>query len=528
MFNQEYKITWDEIAPSLQELFMNLQEEISDNHNRIVKNKMSLDSVEEKIKEIEDFDRLEDIVSSALDGQVIKVDTKRNKIYTSDGFLTLNVFSRPSDLELAKKVKPSFYKDANTNWKRFAHYDTATLIELDSNQTNSPNISEGQNLNNPTYNEFTGSPSSIQISDAGEITCTTTSPLVASVYSSKEYSKYTVSYNINTKRADSIVGILIGYTIDKHGKEHTLSVIRSPKISGYTNLINFALVYDLGNPSQLVLKDYTNKVTDNITNTTLNDYHVFLKVERNVDDFAFYTSIFSETSATSVSQYVGEYSFSRRGITDKEVLANLKDMALCPSRIGIVFRNTGVDFIPIDQKGLRNNENIYDIDNNTCYTYNYNTNTWVAEGELDESLETKVFLYNKNTREFYFYYGEGNYQEIALFHNALFDKAKQGQVIKLNTDTRRVFADDNFRVLYAVTTEEDLNKIKTELENNLYQRENIYDFTSGNVLKYSMVSNSWVVESQIRSTLPERIMIYNNRLKKLFWYADGRATYIEY
>ena len=39
MFNQEYKITWDEIAPSLQELFMNLQEEISDNHNRIVKNK---------------------------------------------------------------------------------------------------------------------------------------------------------------------------------------------------------------------------------------------------------------------------------------------------------------------------------------------------------------------------------------------------------------------------------------------------------------------------------------------------------
>lgn len=110
MFNQEYKITWDEIAPSLQELFMNLQEEISDNHNRIVKNKMSLDSVEEKIKEIEDFDRLEDIVSSALDGQVIKVDTKRNKIYTSDGFLTLNVFSRPSDLELAKKVKPSFIR----------------------------------------------------------------------------------------------------------------------------------------------------------------------------------------------------------------------------------------------------------------------------------------------------------------------------------------------------------------------------------------------------------------------------------
>ena len=144
MFNQEYKITWDEIAPSLQELFMNLQEEISDNHNRIVKNKMSLDSVEEKIKEIEDFDRLEDIVSSALDGQVIKVDTKRNKIYTSDGFLTLNVFSRPSDLELAKIVKPTFYKDANTNWKRFAHYDTATLIELDSNQTNSPNISEGK------------------------------------------------------------------------------------------------------------------------------------------------------------------------------------------------------------------------------------------------------------------------------------------------------------------------------------------------------------------------------------------------
>ena len=56
MFNSEYTITWDEIAPSLQLLFKTLQSEIVDNHNKIMKNRADIDALDKRIMILENSD----------------------------------------------------------------------------------------------------------------------------------------------------------------------------------------------------------------------------------------------------------------------------------------------------------------------------------------------------------------------------------------------------------------------------------------------------------------------------------------
>ena len=79
MFNSEYTITWDEIAPSLQLLFKTLQSEIVDNHNKIMKNRADIDALDKRIMILENSDPFANLWLTGQQGQVVKIDKKEKR-----------------------------------------------------------------------------------------------------------------------------------------------------------------------------------------------------------------------------------------------------------------------------------------------------------------------------------------------------------------------------------------------------------------------------------------------------------------
>ena len=76
-----------------------------------------------------------------------------------------------------------------------------------------------------------------------------------------------------------------------------------------------------------------------------------------------------------------------------------------PTPIGILVRNTTASFKLISQKGILDNDDIYDLSTNKHYTYDYTNNTWKEEGTIDSYLSNRIFLYNKDTKKLFFYMG---------------------------------------------------------------------------------------------------------------------------
>ena len=125
-----------------------------------------------------------------------------------------------------------------------------------------------KNLGGIPYTDYTTRNVGWTVNDKGEISCNSKSVVVSGFMDPKLiYYNYALEYAITIDNNSGMVGILLGYNVDDNGVQHTLSFVRGPRNNTTNNEISFAVVYDLGNPTQEILSDHTLELIDpDVTN----------------------------------------------------------------------------------------------------------------------------------------------------------------------------------------------------------------------------------------------------------------------
>lgn len=532
MFNSEYTITWDEIAPSLQLLFKTLQSEIVDNHNKIMKNRADIDALDKRIMILENSDPFANLWLTGQQGQVVKIDKKEKRLYPHDEWLSLRVVDTPQDLEKMKKTKPDLISTIRDTWVGYAHYNTKAVEVLDNAHFDS-SLQEGQNLGGIPYTDYTTRNVGWTVNNKGEISCNSKSVVVSGFMDPKLiYYNYALEYAINIDNNSGMVGILLGYNVDDNGVQHTLSFVRGPRNNTTNNEISFAVVYDLGNPTQEILSDHTLELIDpDVTNPDTKLY-ANIRIEKNNTLFKLQSTLFDPKKDNLGAYNTFEYEFNPfQGDYKKETFNNLTKMINNPAPVGVITRNARATFNLLSQKGILDSDDIYDLNTRKHYTYDYNTSQWKEEGTISQYLSNRIFVYNKATRKFFFHNYPGKYTEMDLFQSSIYETAEDGQVIKLNKTTGKAYPDNEFHVLCGYLLDADRRYIQDNMVNGKFPKEPLYDFPAGKILEY--ISGSWQITGNIKDKLAPRTLVYNKILKKLFFYKEdgtngNNVTYIEY
>ena len=139
MFNLENKITWKELAPSLQAMFKTLQSQITDVKNEVNNINISLGDINDHLTQIDNSitniegditninndiseinNNIEEVTNitnnitgmfaTGEQGQVVKIDAENNGLFADDNFHKMNVFDNNSDIT---SFKESFNYDLN-------------------------------------------------------------------------------------------------------------------------------------------------------------------------------------------------------------------------------------------------------------------------------------------------------------------------------------------------------------------------------------------------------------------------------
>lgn len=531
MFNSEYTITWDEISPSLQLLFKTLQSEIVDNHNKIMKNRDDIEALDKRILVLENNDPFANLWLNGQQGQVVKINKKEKKLYPHDEWLGLRVVDTVEDLEMMKKTKPSLIKTIRDTWVGYAHYNTNMISEIDNTHYDN-SLQNGQNLSGIPYTNYTNKGGAWSINDQGVITCNSKTVIIGGYKDPNAiYTDFDLEYEVDVDNSSGMVGLLLGFYTDDNGVQHTLSFIRGPRNDSSNNVVSFALVYDLGNSTQEILSDHTLEILDPnaAPNTKL---YARIKASKKGTTFKLQSTLFNPKK-DNLGNYIGfdfEFNVYTSNYT-KEVVTNLMKLINNPTPVGILVRNTKASFKLVSQKGVLDNDDIYDLSTNKHYTYDYTTNKWKEEGAIDTYLSNRIFLYNKDTKKFFFYNYPGTYTEMDLFQSNLFKNAKDGQVIKLDKAKGKAYPNDEFHLLCGYLTALDKKYIQDNMISGKIPKEPLYDFPTGKVLEYK--NGKWTVVADIKDRLAPKTLVYNKILKKLFFYKedgkDGKnVVYIEF
>jgi hypothetical protein len=531
VFNSEYTITWDEISPSLQLLFKTLQSEIVDNHNKIMKNRDDIEELDKRILILENNDPFSNLWLNGQQGQVVKINKKDKKLYPHDEWLGLRVVDNNEDLQSMKKSKPNLIDTIRDTWEGYAHYNKTAIPNIDNTHYDN-NLQDGQNLAGIPYTNYTNKNGAWSIDNQGIITCNSKTVIIGGFKDPKAiYSDFDLEYEVSVDNTSAMVGILLGFYTDDNGVQHTLSFIRGPRNDSTNNIVSFALVYDLGNDTQEILSDHTLDILDpnSAPNTKL---YARIKASKKGTLFKLQTTLF-DPNKDNIGSYVGfDFEFNvYTGSYTKEVVNSLLKIINNPTPIGILVRNTTASFKLISQKGILDNDDIYDLSTNKHYTYDYITNAWKEEGTIDSYLSNRIFLYNKDTKKFFFYNYPGTYTEMDLFQTSIFKNATDGQVIKLDKAKGKAYPNDEFHILCGYLTAMDKKYIQDNMVSGKIPKEPLYDFQSGKVLEYK--NAAWVEVGNIKDRLAPKTLVYNKILKKLFFYKEdgiggNNVVYIEF
>ena len=272
MFNLENKITWKELAPSLQAMFKTLQSQITDVKNEVNNINISLGDINDHLTQIDnsitniegDIEEVTNITNNITgmfatgeQGQVVKIDAENNGLFADDNFRQIILVKDINELNnIFETNNPSLeMKNIFDNWKVTLFYDTEASkymdysdhaqrksdranITVENEEVNSfPEIvtgNDGETIkswrdvltkenNSWTYEKDTNT-------IRGNFNYCIFSAFIQNQLQTKE--NYYIELYVNCEKDDDHFCVLFGYMTDDSGKDHTLSFI---KASGYAN-----------------------------------------------------------------------------------------------------------------------------------------------------------------------------------------------------------------------------------------------------------------------------------------------------
>lgn len=423
MFNNEFKPTWDELAPSLQYLLKSLQSQIVGNYNTIEDYLNKIKDLEDKIKELENANQFENLYANGSTGQVVKVNRVERKLYPDDEFHIRLVSDVGSEIQkyISKNMNQFIADHINNEWVRYANYYKKAIQEINNGATD--NIAEGQNLNGLPYNNFLkGGTAWVVDNDSLSIKCNKQSVVVAGIVSPYEFSSYSFKVRMNIKTGGvGSAGVVLSYITDGNGVGHNLSLVRSNKGS---NNICWAIVYDLGLDTQQVLVNHTSSIISKYTEP--DSGYVTLYVERNGPQFTCKT-----TAITSAIQTTETFVDTITYKMERNSLSFAQFIMASRSSVGLFTRNTICTFDIMDDAMVKGTDSIiehlavYDLKTMNRYTYSWQDKRYKQNGTIEDTLSNRVFVWNINSGELYFYFYSGSYTKMAMKGNYSYEEIQE-------------------------------------------------------------------------------------------------------
>lgn len=423
MFNNEFKPTWDELAPSLQYLLKSLQSQIVGNYNTIEDYLNKIKDLEDKIKELENANQFENLYANGSTGQVVKVNRVERKLYSDDEFHIRLVSDVDSEIQkyIAKNMNQFITDHINNEWVRYANYYKKAIQEINNGATD--NIAEGQNLNGLPYNNFLkGGTAWVVDNDSLSIKCNKQSVVVAGIVSPYEFSSYSFKVRMNIKTGGvGSAGVVLSYITDGNGVGHNLSLVRSNKGS---NNICWAIVYDLGLDTQQILVNHSSSIISKYSEP--DSGYVTLYVERNGPQFTCKTTVITSSIQTTET-FVDTITYKM----ERNSLSFAQFIMASRSSVGLFARNTICTFDIMDDAMVKGTDSIiehlavYDLKTMNRYTYSWQDKKYKQNGTIEDTLSNRVFVWNINSGELYFYFYSGSYTKMAMKGNYSYEEIQE-------------------------------------------------------------------------------------------------------
>lgn len=423
MFNNEFKPTWDELAPSLQYLLKSLQSQIVGNYNTIEDYLNKIKDLEDKIKELENANQFENLYANGSTGQVVKVNRVERKLYPDDEFHIRLASDTDSEIQkyITKNMNQYITDHINNEWVRYANYYKTPIQQINNGATD--NIAEGQNLDGLPYSNFLkGGTAWIVDADNLSIKCNKQSVVVAGIVSPHEFSSYSFKVRMNIKTGGvGSAGVVLSYIVDGNGVGHNLSLVRSNK---GTNTICWGIVYDLGLDTQKILVDHSTSITSKYSEP--DSGYVTLYVERNGPQFTCKTTVITSTIQTTET-FIDTitYKMERTSLSFSEFIMASR------SGVGLFTRNTICTFDIMDDAMVKGTDSIiehlavYDLKTMNRYTYSWQDKKYKQNGTIEDTLSNRVFVWNINSGELYFYFYSGSYTKMAMKGNYSYEEIQE-------------------------------------------------------------------------------------------------------
>lgn len=482
-FNLEDKISYQELSRSLKDILDNMKNECEVNQkNTIGDIYLKIDEFLKRLEEIANSvtgKHDEDIFGSVAtddktsDGQVIKINPPLKKVYPHDEYLEKRVVDNDEDLAEEFTRIPDSMETIFNSWYIFAHYDKQATSVLDNSNYTSNN--NGQNLwdRYPFNVELRGvgwvfDKSTNMISHIVDGECTT--GFIAPI---KRYYNYYIKMMLDVGWDDDNLQFVVGFIKDSNGIEHTLQVVRGfgHYDGGVDCKFYWGLIYDMGNSTQHIIIDYSNKPNMFPAWDSHNYDHsyCYMTVTKVSSLLTCRTSGWSLDGSNKdlVSAWDFTYKFPETKPADwsDEMYENMRKMMTETTQIGFGARSGTPRFTILDQSGIFDDTDIYALHQNIQYYFNYYENSWQPRQKVTDNADIvpRIFLYNKFLKQLYFYYDINfNWVKIQVKSDgsvdldSLYDGAVTGQLLKYNKDNEKIlpvyFSDE---VLMRKAIEED-------------------------------------------------------------------------
>lgn len=489
-FNNEDKVSYKELAPSLKRLFKDLEKEIKERQiGYIGDNAKYIDRLKDRLTTLENRDDLKELYAMAktddeesASGQVLKINPSKRSLYQHDEFLNRRIVSNQYEKEEEMLRIPTSMETIFKTWKRYAHFDAYATTYLDETNHNIADLPEGQNLNSWEYNLYLDPNQTGWIFDKktncirgtydGHVTAGFISPTA-------DYFSYYLKTMIDVGWDDDNLMIVLGYIVDENGKEHTLSLVR-----GAGNLVT-----GNGKYIESFIKDgkrYYNRIGYNIPIPG------------------------SDYGPEGFKPGNPSINYPRDKWKNK---INCRDVGNLPFDTtfwwGLIYdMGNDTQFIITDlsdEVGPSAFPTIYDEYNGTCITYisalrdgnyfKFTTSEWSKNGSYDKPMPEGTFEFVLPDEKPEHWSDEmfENMKKMCLEPSHVGFGCRSGQPRFTIMDQRGIFDDEDIYSLY---------------------EDKIFSFNSQ---KFSWEFKEKISENK---NFTQKIFLYNPRLKTLYWYND--------
>ncbi len=315
------------------------------------------------------------VVTTGYDGQLLSI--KDNKPSPKNPITFVNLKMSEDELQLALASKPLTLSDVFKTWTKFAHL---------------PNYKQtisGTALSEVNAWRYNSSLNAIQNS-------VNTTAFVGFL---RPEPKQNWRLKIRGKGTDSdndYFAIIIGYLVDEHGVQHTLSLLRTYNNTEHAKTGLFSLVYDfnsIANWDGLVIVNETSQIkTQGVSWTKPTLIQVtrkgnYIKCETGESNGSTLTASFEYTLPTEKPEAWTDEQFN-----------NITKMLSEPSQMGFGMCSQPGYFQLLETDGIFDNSDIFDGINNVVYKFNNTSNKWENSGKISDNIGNYTICFDKKTK----------------------------------------------------------------------------------------------------------------------------------